>query len=50
MKEREREREYKQGRGKESEGDKESKAGPRLGAVSIEPDPRLEPTNWEIMT
>ena len=44
---REREREW--GRG-EREGDTESEAGPRLPAVSTEPDTRLELTNREIMT
>ena len=36
--------------GAEREGDPESKAGSRLGAVSTEPDAGLEPTNCEIMT
>ena len=35
--------------GAEREGDTESKAGSRLGAVSTEPDVGLEPTNREIM-
>ena len=34
----------------EREGDTESEAGSRLGAVNTEPDAGLEPTNWEIMT
>ena len=34
----------------ESEGDKESKVGSRLQAVSTEPDMGLKPTNYEIMT
>ena len=33
----------------EREGDTESKAGPRLHAVSTEPDVGLELTNREIM-
>ena len=37
-------------RGPEREGDTESKAGPRLRAVSTESDVGLEPTNREIMT
>ena len=49
-KERERERENMSGGGTEREGDTESKAGSRLGAVSTEPDAGLEPTNHEIMT
>ena len=36
--------------GAEKEGDTESKAGSRLGAVRTEPDVGLEPTNCEIMT
>ena len=44
------ETEHEQGRGRETEGDTESKAGSRLGAVSIEPDVGLEPLNCEIMT
>ena len=36
--------------GAEREGDTESEAGPRLGAVSTEPDAGLELTNREIMT
>ena len=44
------EREYKQERGREREGDTESEAGSRLGAVSTEPQADLEPTNCEIMT
>ena len=34
----------------EREGDTESKAGPRLSAVSTEPDAGLKLTNCEIMT
>ena len=34
----------------ETEGDTESEAGSRLGAVSPEPDAGLELTNGEIMT
>ena len=36
--------------GAEREGDKESKAGSRLCAVSTEPNAGLELTNCEIMT
>ena len=36
--------------GAEGEGDTESEAGPRLRAVSTEPDAGLEPTNHEIMS
>ena len=36
--------------GTEREGDTESEAGPRLRAVSTEPDAGLEPTNCELMT
>ena len=36
--------------GAEREGDTESEAGSRLGAVSTEPDAGLEPRNREIMT
>ena len=36
--------------GAERERDTESEAGSRLQAVSTEPDPGLEPTNYEIMT
>ena len=36
--------------GAEREGDRESQAGSRLQAVSMEPDVGLEPTNCEIMT
>ena len=36
--------------GAEREGDPESEAGSRLGAVSTEPDAGLELTNREIMT
>ena len=38
------------GGGLEKEGDTESKAGSRLGAVSIEPDMGLKLMNREIMT
>ena len=38
------------GGGAEREGDKDSEAGSRLGAVSTEPDARLQVTSWEIMT
>ena len=38
------------GGGVEKEGDTESEAGPRLRAVSTEPDAGLEPTSHEIMT
>ena len=48
--ERERERQSASGGGAEGEGNKESKAGPRLGAVSTEPYAGLKPTNREIMT
>ena len=47
--ERERETECKQVRGR-GKGDTESEAGPRLRAVSTEPNAELEPTNREIMT
>ena len=43
-KERERAREGQRG------GDTESETGPRLPAVSTEPDMGLEPTDHEIMT
>ena len=36
--------------GAEREGDTESEAGPRLQAVSTEPDAGLELTRCEIMT
>ena len=36
--------------GAEREGDTESEADSRLGAVSTEPDTGLEPTDREIMT
>ena len=36
--------------GAEGEGDTESKAGPRLGAVSTETDTGLKPTNRKITT
>ena len=49
--ERERERERENDRGDlERKGDAESEAGPRLRAVSTEPDTGLELTNREIMT
>ena len=38
------------GGGAEREGDKESEAGSRLRAVSIEPYVGLKPTSCEIMT
>ena len=38
------------GREREREGDTESEAGPRLRAVSTEPDAGLELMNPEIMT
>ena len=38
------------GEGAEREGDTESKAGLRLGAVSTEPDAGLELKDCEIMT
>ena len=38
------------GRRAEKEGDTESKAGPRLRAVSIEPDAGLKLRSHEIMT
>ena len=44
------ERKREQWRGREREGDTESEAGSRLGAVSTEPDAGLELTNCEIMT
>ena len=37
------------GEGSEREGDAEFKAGPRLGAVSTEPDAGLELVDREIM-
>ena len=39
-----------QGWGREREGDKESEAGSRFQAVSIEPNVGLELTDHEIMT
>ena len=36
--------------GAEREGDTESEAGSRLGAVGTEPDVGLEPTDREIVT
>ena len=36
--------------GAERQGDTESEAGPRLRAVSTEPDAGLEPMNREIVT
>ena len=47
---RDRETESKQGRGREKEGDPESEAGPRLQAVSTEPNVGLKPTDHETMT
>ena len=38
------------GGGAAREGDAESEAGSRLGAVSTEPDPRLKLRSCEIMT
>ena len=46
----ERERKNTSREGAEREGDREFKAGPRLLAVSTEPNLGLEPTNCEIMT
>ena len=46
---RERERVRVRGGGAGREGDTEFKAGPRLLAVSAEPNAGLEPTNCEIM-
>ena len=46
----ERERQSMNGGGSEREGDRESEAGSRLGAVSTEPEAGLEPTSREIMT
>ena len=46
----ERERETQHKRGVEREGDTESEAGSRLGAVGTEPDVGFELTNCEIMT
>ena len=45
-----RERQSMNGGGAEREGDTEPKAGPRLRAVSTEPDVGLELTDLEIMT
>ena len=47
---RDRERQSMRKGGAEREGDTESEAGSRLGAVSAEPDAGLEPTNREIVT
>ena len=44
------ERQRVSGGGAEREGDTESEAGPRLSAVSTEPNVGLKPTNCEIMT
>ena len=44
------ERQSATGGGAEREGDTESEAGSRLGAISTEPDAGLEPTNREIVT
>ena len=38
------------GGGAEREGDTESEAGSRLGAISLEPDAGLELTDREIVT
>ena len=38
------------GQGVEREGDIKSKAGPRLQAVSTEPNAELEPTNHDVVT
>ena len=46
----ERQRQSASRRGAEREGDKESEAGCRLGAISTEPDAGLEPTNRESVT
>ena len=46
----ERESTNKGGAEREREGDRESKAGSRLGAVSTEAKAGLEPTNREIRT
>ena len=46
----ERERQRVSWGGAEREGDTESQAGPRLPAVSTEPDTGLEPMSYEIMT
>ena len=46
----ERERQNVSGGGAEREGDTESEAGPRLRAVSTEPEVGLELTNGEIRT
>ena len=48
--ERERERQSVSGAGAEREGDADTEAGPRLPAVSTEPDAGLELTDREIMT
>ena len=45
-----RERQSMSGGGSEREGDTESEAGPRLRAVSTEPDAGLELTDREIVT
>ena len=45
-----RKRQSTSGGGTEREGDTESEAGSRLGAVSTEPDSGLELRNHEIMT
>ena len=46
----ERERQSTSGGGAKSEGDTESKAGPRLPAVSTEPNVGFELVNCKIMT
>ena len=45
-----RERESRSRGQAEREGDTESEAGSRLGAISTEPDAGLELTNFEILT
>ena len=50
LRERERERQSVSRAGAEKEGDAESEAGPRLRAVSAEPDSGLKLMNHEIMT
>ena len=47
---RDREKQSLSGGEAEKEGDTESEAGSRLGAVSTEPDAGLKPTKREIMT
>ena len=50
MRGRDRERQSASRGGAEREGDTESEAGSRLGAVSMKPDVGLELTNYVIMT